>query len=202
MNINYKSRNLEITEAMKEYCEKRLNKFDKLIGSETAVVTMSSIRDRQRLEVTIPYHGMVIRGEDEGYDIYTCIDKVSEKIETQIHKYRQRLIKRGRGVSRDYVASMPEEHWVEDDKPVKTKSFTTKPMNLEEAIMQMNLLGHSFFVFVNDENNDVNVIYRRKEDVYKRQMLSLKPFLFGICRLSTRLIWPMRPLRRICVMST
>ena len=71
--------------------------------------------------------------------IYTCIDKVSEKIETQIHKYRQRLIKRGRGVSRDYVASMPEEHWVEDDKPVRTKTFTTKPMNLEEAIMQMNL---------------------------------------------------------------
>ena len=60
MNINYKSRNLEITEAMKEYCEKRLNKFDKLIGPETAVVTMSSIRDRQRLEVTIPYHGMVM----------------------------------------------------------------------------------------------------------------------------------------------
>ena len=112
MNINYKSRNLEITEAMKEYCEKRLNKFDKHIGPETAVVTMSSIRDRQRLEVTIPYHGMVIRGEDEGYDIYTCIDKVSEKIETQIHKYRQRLIKRGRGVSRDYVAYIPEEHWV------------------------------------------------------------------------------------------
>ena len=61
---------------------------------------------------------------------------------------------------------MPEEHWVEDDKPVKTKSFTTKPMNLEEAIMQMNLLGHSFFVFVNDENNDVNVIYRRKDGDY------------------------------------
>ena len=61
---------------------------------------------------------------------------------------------------------MPEEHWVEDDKPVKTKSFTTKPMNLEEAIMQMNLLGHSFFVFVNDENNDFNVIYRRKDGDY------------------------------------
>ena len=166
MNIKYKSRNLEITEAMKEYREKRLNKIDKHIGPETAVVTMSSIRDRQRLEVTIPYHGMVIRGEDEGYDIYTCIDKVSEKIETQIHKYRQRLIKRGRGVSRDYVASMPEEHWVEDDKPVRTKTFTTKPMNLEEAIMQMNLLGHSFFVFVNDETNDVNVIYRRKDGDY------------------------------------
>ena len=61
---------------------------------------------------------------------------------------------------------MPEEHWVEDDKPVRTKTFTTKPMNLEEAIMQMNLLGHSFFVFVNDETNDVNVIYRRKDGDY------------------------------------
>ena len=166
MKINYKSRNLEITEAMKEYCEKRLNKFDKLIGPETAVVTMSSIRDRQRLEVTIPYHGMVIRGEEEGYDIYTCIDKVSDKIETQIHKYRQRLIKRGRGVNRDLVANQPEEHWLEDDQPVKIKTFTTKPMNLEEAIMQMNLLGHSFFVFINDESNEVNVIYHRKDGDY------------------------------------
>ena len=106
---------------------------------------------------------MVIRGEDEGYDIYTCIDKVSEKIETQIHKYRQRLIKRGRGVSRDYVASMPEEHWVEDDKPVRTKTFTTKPMNLEEGYHADEIFsGHSFFVFVNDETNDVTSIYRRK----------------------------------------
>ena len=166
MNISYKARNFEITDAMKEYCDKRLNKFDKLIGPETATATISSVRDRQRLEVTIPYHGIVIRGEDEGYDIYTCIDKVSEKIETQIHKYRQRLIKRGRGVSRDYVAELPEEHWIEDDKPVKTKSFTTKPMNLEEAIMEMNLLGHNFFVFVNEENNQVNVVYRRRDGDY------------------------------------
>lgn len=166
MQLNFKARNLEITDSMKEYCQKRLSKFDKLIGTETAVVSFSAIRDRYRIEVTIPYHGIVIRGEEEGYDAYACIDNVSDKLETQIHKYRQRLIKRGRGASHDYVASMPEEHWIEDDKPVKTKTFTTKPMNLEEAIMEMNLLGHSFFVFINEENNQVNVLYRRKDGDY------------------------------------
>ena len=163
MIIKYKSRNLEITDSMKEYCDKRLAKFDKLIGIDKVTVVMSCIRDRQRIEVTIPYNGVVIRGEEEGYDIYTCIDKVSEKLETQIHKYRTRLIKRGRGTK---AAEEQEEHWVEDDAPVKVKTFTTKPMSAEEAIMQMNLLSHDFFVFVNSDGNEVNVLYRRADKEY------------------------------------
>jgi len=108
---------------------------------------------------------VLIRGEEEGYDMYTCIDNVTEKLESQIHKYRTRLIKRGRG-AKDALADTPELHWQEDDQPVKIKTFTTKPMSVEEAIMQMNLLGHSFFVFINTEGNVVNVLYRRKDGEY------------------------------------
>ena len=168
MIINYKSRSFEITDSIKEYCEKRLARFHKLIGAERAIISISSTRDRQRLEITIPYHGMVIRGEEEGYDIYTSIDNVSEKLESQIYKYRQRLIKRGRGTSRSEMSiEVPvDEYWFEDEAPVKVKTFTTKPMSVDEAIMQMNLLGHSFFVFVNSDGNIVNVLYRRFDGDY------------------------------------
>lgn len=168
MLINYKLRNVELTEAIQEYAQKRLSKFDKLIGVKEATVTVRSIKDRYRLEVAIPFHGMLIRGEDEGYDIYACVDIVTDKLESQIHKYRSRLIQRGR---RDKAVIQPvppvvEEHWVEDDEPVKVKSFTTKPMSVEEAIMQMNLLGHSFFVFVNIDTGATNVLYRRYDGEY------------------------------------
>ncbi|MDO4581851.1 MAG: ribosome-associated translation inhibitor RaiA [Bacillota bacterium] len=165
MQLNFKSRNFDITDALKEYTDKRLAKFDKLIGAEEAVVTMRGIKDRQRLEISIPYNGLIIRGEEEGYDMYTCVDNVVEKLESQIHKYRTRLIKRGRS-ERNAEPAAPETHWFEDDQPVKVKSFSTKPMSVEEAIMQMNLLGHNFFVFVNDDGNVVNVLYRRYDGEY------------------------------------
>ena len=166
MIVSYKARNLEITEAMKEYCEKRLAKFDKLIGIEKATVAMSCIRDRQRVEVTIPYNGVVIRGEEEGYDMYACIDKVNEKLESQIHKYRTRLIKRSRGTANKELPVAEEPMWIEDEAPVKTKTYPTKPMTAEEAVMEMNLSGHDFFVFVNSETNQVNVLYRRADRYY------------------------------------
>ena len=166
MLVNFKARNLEISEALKEYTEKRLSKFDKLIGEAEATVTMRCIKDRQRVEVTIPYNGILIRGEEEGYDMYACLDAVSDKLESQIHKYRTRLIKRGRGVKVEAENIEPEIHWQEDDEPVRVKHFPTKPMTVEEAIMQMNLLGHSFFVFFNTDTNLVNVIYRRQDRDY------------------------------------
>lgn len=169
MLMNYKARNLEISEAMKEYCEKRMARLDKLIDAERAIVSMSSVRDRQRLEVTISYNGVVIRGEEEGYDIYTCIDNVSEKLESQIKKYRERLSQKGRNNGKNNLAAAAmceEEHWLEDKAPVRIKTFTTKPMSVEEAIMQMNLLGHSFFVFINSEGNVVNTLYRRQDGDY------------------------------------
>jgi len=156
---------MEITSALKEYTEKRLAKCKKLIKVDDAVVSMVMVKDRYRLEVTIPYNGMVIRGEVEGYDMYTNVDNVLDKLEKQIHKYRTRLIKKGRGLkeqSADMLLDDPEE-----DLPVKVKHFTTKPMPVDEAIMQMNLLGHNFFVFINSEGgNTVNVLYSRHDGEY------------------------------------
>lgn len=164
MKLTYKARNMEITTSLRDYTEKRLAKFDKLIGAEEAVVAMQRIKDRNRLEITIPYNGVIIRGEEEGYDMYACIDIVAEKLESQIHKYRSRLIKRGRGAVKDVYPEVPT--YQEDDLPVRVKQFTTKPMPVEEAIMQMNLLGHNFFVFINTEGNVINVLYRRHDGEY------------------------------------
>jgi putative sigma-54 modulation protein len=165
MNINFKARNMEISGALKEYAEKRLSKFDKLIRVEDATVSMTMVKDRYRLEVTIPYNGMIIRGEEEGYDLYASIDNVTAKLESQIHKYRRRLIKKGRGEKQP--ALIDDQPYMEDDQPVKVKHFITKPMAVDEAIMQMNLLGHGFFVFINSEGgNTVNVLYRRNDGDY------------------------------------
>ncbi|MCL1976099.1 MAG: ribosome-associated translation inhibitor RaiA [Firmicutes bacterium] len=165
MNITYKARNMEISNSLKDYAEKRLSKFDKLIRVEDAIVSMTMIKDRYRLEVTLPYNGIIIRGEEEGYDLYTSIDSVTAKLESQIHKYRTRLIKKGRG---ERMAAQEDIlTYVEDDQPVKVKHFITKPMAVDEAIMQMNLLGHGFFVFINsDGGNTVNVLYRRNDGDY------------------------------------
>ena len=123
MQVNFKARNMEISESIIEYAIKRLSKFDKLIGADEAFVTMRSIKDRYRVEVSIPYHGITIRGEEEGYDMYACIDLVTDKLESQIHKYRSRLIKRGR--NRDTVPPVETvaDEWVEDVVPVREKNL-------------------------------------------------------------------------------
>ncbi len=168
MKLTFKARNMEISEALRDYVDKRLSKFDKLIGAEDASVAMSIIRGRNRIEVTIPYNGVTIRGEEEGYDMYACIDNVTDKLENQLHKYRTRLIRRSRvAAAREAAASVPEiSNYIEDEPPVRIKSYTTKPMPIDEAVMQMNLLGHNFFVFINDQDQAVNVIYRRKDGDY------------------------------------
>ena len=166
MNITFKARNMEISKALKEYAEKRLSKFDRLIKVDDAMVSMSMVKDRYRLEVTIPYIGMTIRGEDEGYDLYSSIDTVTSKLESQLHKYRSRLMKKSRG-EKQAVFDETMAYNMEDDQPVKIKHFTTKPMPVDEAIMQMNLLGHSFFVFINSEDgNTINVLYSRHDGDY------------------------------------
>ena len=166
MNITFKTRKMDISEALKVYAQKRLSKFDKLIRVEDALVSVTMVKDRYRLEVTIPYNGMIIRGEEESYDLYSSIDSVTAKLESQIHKYRTRLIKRGRGEKQPAPADSPA-YYAEDEPPVKVKHFITKPMPVDEAIMQMNLLGHSFFVFINSEGgNTVNVLYRRNDGDY------------------------------------
>jgi len=168
MKINIKGRNVEVTAAIKEYVEKRLAKFDKMIAeAEEAYVTVLVQKDRHRVEVTIPLDGgVILRGEEEGNNMYACIDEVVEKLERQVRKHKTRLAKRVKEGSAAKKALMAIEEEPDERLLVRTKQFNIKPVSVEEAIMQMNLLGHKFFVFTNEENHKVNVLYQRNDGNY------------------------------------
>jgi putative sigma-54 modulation protein len=166
MKITVRGKGIQITNALKEYVDKRIGRLDKFFVEGTAAqVTMTVEKDRHKVEVTIPVNGYIIRGEEETNDMYASIDLVVDKLDKQIDKYKTKLAKKIRnGSLKDF--SGKADTTVDERKIVRTKSFSIKPMAPEEAILQMNLLGHSFFVFSNAETDQVNVIYRRKDGNY------------------------------------
>ncbi|GAB6153301.1 ribosome-associated translation inhibitor RaiA [Desulfosporosinus burensis] len=168
MNINIRGKHIELTDALKEYVMKRVGKLAKYSDEFVDVqVTLLVERDRHRVEVTAPLHGMILRGEEETEDMYSSIDMVVEKLERQIDKYRTRINKRMRSkVLKDHE---PKQSAVNDEpreEVVRNKKFPAKPMSVEEAIMQMNLIGHTFFVFTNSESQEMNVVYLRNNGDY------------------------------------
>lgn len=169
MRFQIRGKNIQVSEALKDYVEKRLGKLDKYFeNNPEAIVTLVVERERHRVEVTMPISGFILRGEEESTDMYACIDLVVDKLEKQIAKYRTRLIKKNKNVSIKDLVAGPDTETEEYKAPeiVKTKRFAIKPMPLEEAVMQMNMLGHNFFVFSNAETEEVNVVYRRKDGNY------------------------------------
>ncbi|MGI5876522.1 MAG: ribosome hibernation-promoting factor, HPF/YfiA family [Dethiobacteria bacterium] len=176
MQINVRGKNIEITPALQDYLNKRLSKLDKYFNSEMeAQVTLSVVKEDHIVEVTLSINGLLLRGEEKTQDMYASIDLVVDKIERQMHKYKTRINRklRQQGLKElnvKYVPRTPESdpESDEDEEPrvVRTKSFLMKPMPLEEAILQMNLLGHDFFVFTHAQTEEVNVIYRRKDGNY------------------------------------
>ncbi len=169
MKIVFRGKHIEVTDAIRNYIEKRLNKierhFDHILE---VIVTLSVEKNRQIVEVTLQASRALIRAEEETDDMYASIDKVADKLERQIQKYKEKYFQRPHpGTERKKLVE--EGVNVEDGesngiaKIVKTKRFAIKPMSVEEAAMQMDLLGHSFFVFANDNTNKVNVIYKRKD---------------------------------------
>jgi len=170
MRINVRGRNIDITPALQEYVEKRLNRMEKYFNSPIdAQVTLSVIKENHIVEVTISMDGLLLRGEEATLDMYASIDLVVDKLERQMRKYKTRINRklRQKGIKElnEKFFPLPEE---EEAEPVvvKTKRFVIKPMPLEEAILQMNLLGHDFFVFHSAETDEVNVLYRRKDGNY------------------------------------
>jgi len=165
MNLQVRGRNIEVTNSLKEYVGKRVGKLDKFIDNlGDAQVTLTVEKDSHRIEVTIPINGMILRGEESTGDMYTSIDQVVEKLIKQIGKYKGKLQKRGvRYVNDQRGPAVPEE---DTPRMVRTKRFAIKPMPLDEAVLQMNLLGHNFFVFSNAETEQVNVVYKRKDGNY------------------------------------
>lgn len=166
-------RKFDVTDGLRERIHKKLGKLGKFFNEDTeAYVTLKVERNRQIVEVTIPFNGVILRGEEEHDDMYVAIDRVVDVLERQIEKYKYRLGKRikgnvvSAGPNGERVISRNGEAEEEIFKIVKIKRFAIKPMDVEEAILQMNLLGHQFFVFSNADTEDVNVIYKRKDGNY------------------------------------
>jgi putative sigma-54 modulation protein len=168
LKIDLSARNLELTDDLRDHVEKKLSKivkyFDKGVPAQ---VVLSSERGRHIVEITIPLDGLVVRGEEASADIYASVNQAVEKIERQIGKYRARFQRRKRE-GRAWARSIPAPEAAESEEPklVKVKRFNIKPMTVDEAIMQMNLLGHDFFVFTSAETEQVSVLYRRKDGNY------------------------------------
>ena len=176
MKIKVVGKNIEITEALKNIIEKKISRLDKYFNPDVeAQITLSVQKSRHTIEVTIPFNGVILRAEEQNEDMYTSLDIVVDKLERQIRKHKTKLEKRNKGTSLKFQG-IPQydnsEDGGVDPKIVKTKKFAFKPMSAEEAVLQMELVGHSFFVYMSDGssevngNSEVNVVYKRKDGNY------------------------------------
>jgi len=168
MQLSVTARNLEITPALRSYAEEKLTRLTKYLEHiVTGHVVLSVNKHRQTAEVTLRVRDLTIRAEEESDDLYSSIDLVVEKLERQILRYKERIMTHGaRNTLRGNRASAEAPSPEEEPRVVKTKRFAVKPAPLDEAIMQMNLLGHNFYVFRNSATEEVNVLYRRRDGHY------------------------------------
>lgn len=161
-------RNIDVTEGLKSAIYDKIGKLEKYFTDDTEVhVTLSVEKDRQKIEITIPVKGSIIRSEQTSNDMYVSIDLVEEIIERQLKKYKNKIVDKkqsGGFFTQEYM----EKEYDDDDeiKIIRTKRFDMKPMYPEDACIQMDLLGHNFFVFLNAETEEVNVVYKRKNNTY------------------------------------
>ena len=175
LKYNVRGENIEVTDALRSYVEKRLKKLEKyfdLNQDMIAHVNLKVYRDHKaKVEVTIPLPYLVLRAEETTDDMYRSIDFVSEKLERQIRKYKTRVNRKSRekGINDFFVESAEEETKDKESKEfsiVRNKQIGLKPMSPEEAILQMNMLEHDFFVFQDGETNGTSVVYRRNDGRY------------------------------------
>lgn len=170
MQISVRGKNIKVTDALRSYVDKRIAKLNRFFNNfGEAQVLLSVEKENHRVEVTIPVNGIILRGEEATHDMYAAVDMVVEKLEKQVEKYKSRFNRRVRANAApgsELPAQDAAEQPVEEYKVVRVKRFAMKPISIEEAIMQMNLLGHNFFVFTNAETDAVSVIYRRKDGNY------------------------------------
>ena len=169
MSVNVKGRNIDVTPALREYVEKKITKVTrqfKTVGDISAVLKVE--KGNHIVEITVPASGILLRAQETTKDMYSSIDLVVEKIERQIHKYKTRLMKRKYSNFADPAPVAPVAGEADDGEfqIIKNKHFTMHPMTPEEAILQMNLLNHDFFVFFDPDLGSTNVVYRRKDGKY------------------------------------
>ena len=168
MRYTITGRNIDVTPGLREAVIEKIGKLERYFNQDTeAIITLSVTKDRQKIEVTIPVKGHIIRAEEQSTDMYVSIDLVEEIIERQLKKYKTKLIDKKQSHI-DFSEFYVQEETEADDeiKIEKVKKFAMKPMDPEEACVQMELLGHSFYVFLNAETEEVNVVYKRKGQTY------------------------------------
>lgn len=174
MKFNVRGENIEVTNALREYVERKVGRIEKFFDTPPTSdvnVTMKVVKDVHSIEVTVQLPGVVLRGEESNEDMYAGIDLVVEKLERQIRKFKTKINRKFRqeGSLKTLFKEEPLDQDINLDdelEVVKTKRFAMKPMDIEEAILQMDMLGHSFFVFSNSDTEEMNVVYKRKDGRY------------------------------------
>lgn len=168
MNFVIVGKNIEVTPGLKSAVEDKIGKLERYFTPETEIhVTLSVEKERQKIEVTIPVKGSIIRSEQVSNDMYVSIDLVEEIIERQLKKYKNKLVDQKQSASFFKKEFIEKEYMEEEDiQIIRNKKFDIKPMYPEDACIQMELLGHNFFVFCNAETDQVNVVYKRKGNTY------------------------------------
>jgi len=178
MKFLIRGKNVEVTEALRDYAAKKIGRVERYFESPPTSevhVTLSINKNKHTVEVTIPVSGVTLRAEEKSEDMYASIDLVSDKLERQIRKHKTRVNRKAKAEG-TYRAVFKESYeqaapaWAHEEEEsfevVRTKRFTMKPMRMEEAILQMNLLGHNFYVFSNAETSGINVVYKREDGRY------------------------------------
>lgn len=173
MKIIYAGKNVDVTEALKNVTGEKLSKLGKYFDEDIeGTVTYSTERDRHTIEVTIHLPDTILRAEEETYDMYESLDRVVDILERQVRKHKGKLKTKYRNTETirfENIAPLTEEEQKEEDngpKIVRTKRFLLKPMTSEEAVLQMELLNHDFFVYMDGDTGDTNVVYKRKDGNY------------------------------------
>lgn len=168
MNIIISGKNIVITDGLRDAVNEKIGKLARYFNDSTEVhVTLSVEKERQKIEVTIPMKGSIVRAEQVSSDMYCSIDLVEEIIERQLRKYKNKLVEKKQqavSFSQAFIDNSYDEE--EEIRIIRNKRFEVKPMDPEEACIQMELLGHSFFVFRNAETDEINVVYKRKGNTY------------------------------------
>lgn len=172
MKINVRGKNVTVTDALREHVHKKLSKTERYFYTEPeATVALGVQRDRHIAEITLSINGMLLRAETATNDMYASIDAAVDKIERQIRKFKTRINRRSRRADGEKpLVALLDNEADEQDEPepriIRRKQFVMKPMDVEEAILQMNLLGHDFFVFRNADTNEISVVYKRQDGNY------------------------------------
>lgn len=168
MKFIISGKNITVTEGLKTAVQDKLSKLERYFTPDTeVVVTLSVEKERQKIEVTIPVKGNIIRSEQVSNDMYVSIDLVEEVIERQLRKYKNKIVDKQQAAANFQKAYLDKDYDEDEEvKIIRTKKFGIKPMYPEDACVQMELLGHNFFVFLNAETEEVNVVYKRKGNTY------------------------------------